>query len=639
MGKKGKRSKKESLSTNNTDFVTILTPTVKKREECIKILAEDCINKQTYLSQIKQWVIVSADKNWNEEDFNKFIETVKSLLTKPEIVDSVYITDKVVKERGWPEVENYEAIGYLRNITNLMIKHDYIICMDDDDYYPPKRVEHAVTSLKKSSYEMAGCSGHIMYETDIKSLYQFKRFNQNHSVNNSFAYKKSLIDSGTSSYNSTLKHAEEKDFLNNYTVPMVQLDPLYTIVQMVHFQNTYNKRHLLISAEWMDPKRKNINKINVPPSKFIPQTVIDKYRKALKYEDESKSKYDIVYYTGLGAPKWSPYDIKLGGSEQAVKHLVESWTKLGYSVAVYGEFDDDVINKTKNDQNTGDYLHFSTFKCSDTYNTLILWRKYGTHPLMSWNLKANKIYIDLHDNIPLTDSCLDNLNNIDQIFVKSQYHLDNVSSLHKSFNLSNKMTIIKNGVRVSDFTPDNTIERDPYRFCWCSCYKRGLGPLLAWCWPIIYKYEPKASFHIYYGMDGIGNTEGEKKFKETMVQLLKQPGVVDHGRRSVSEVITEKHTSTFHLYYSRTTAETDCISIRESLCAGCIPIISEYNVFKERDGIKLPGDPQIQDNHHRVAQYILELFKNPDEIKKIQDRITGIEDNWDDIAKLWPLEK
>ena len=27
------------------------------------------------------------------------------------------------------------------------------------------------------------------------------------------------------------------------------------------------------------------------------------------------------------------------------------------------------------------------------YNNLILWRKYGTHPIISWNLNANKIYV------------------------------------------------------------------------------------------------------------------------------------------------------------------------------------------------------------------------------------------------------
>ena len=33
------------------------------------------------------------------------------------------------------------------------------------------------------------------------------------------------------------------------------------------------------------------------------------------------SEHDIVYYLGYEAPKWSPYDPNLGGSEQAVKHL------------------------------------------------------------------------------------------------------------------------------------------------------------------------------------------------------------------------------------------------------------------------------------------------------------------------------
>ena len=126
---------------------------------------------------------------------------------------------------------------------------------------------------------------------------------------------------------------------------MIQLDPLDTIIQMVHFNNTYSKRHLLIRAEWMTPDKKNVSKISSYPNKFIPQKILDKYEQALHYSESTISEYDIVYYLGLGAPIWSPYDKKLGGSEQAVKHLVDAWSNLGYKVAVYGEFSDAVTKR------------------------------------------------------------------------------------------------------------------------------------------------------------------------------------------------------------------------------------------------------------------------------------------------------
>ena len=50
-------------------------------------------------------------------------------------------------------------------------------------------------------------------------------------------------------------------------------------------------------------------------------------------------------------------------------------------------------------------------------------------------------------------------------------------------------------------------------------------------------------------------------------------------------IIREKRLSTYHLYITDSVAEIDCISIRESLVTGCIPLLSNFGVFGERDGI------------------------------------------------------
>ena len=63
------------------------------------------------------------------------------------------------------------------------------------------------------------------------------------------------------------------------------------------------------------------------------------------------------------------------------------------------------------------------------------------------------------------------------------------------------------------------------------------------------------------------NMVKDETFKEKMTQLLHQDGVTDHGRQPLDVIVKEKHTSSFHLYFSKTAAETDCISIRESACA------------------------------------------------------------------------
>ena len=219
------------------------------RQECLVILAYH-ISKQTFLSKITQWVLVSADRSWSQEGFNKVVQNIRTMF--PELhsikIECIYITHDVAKEKQWEvctHPEEYEAIGYLRNISNSVATGEYIVCMDDDDYYPPQRVEHAVVSLRRSHKLLAGCSNHIMYDSDLESVYQFKRFGQNHSVNNALAYKRKYIEDGAK-YDSTKRHAEEKSFLNDYKNEMIQLDPSKTIVQMVHDSNTYNKRQLVV---------------------------------------------------------------------------------------------------------------------------------------------------------------------------------------------------------------------------------------------------------------------------------------------------------------------------------------------------------------------------------------------------------
>ena len=632
MGKKNRKNTTKSSTVNTKKNISILTPTVKSRDSCLVLLA-DCILNQTFLSRIKEWVIVSADRKWNEDEFEYFISKLSDILPTIE-VKGFYVTYENIATNGWDDTDNLEAIGYLRNVTNWVSTGDFLVCMDDDDYYPPRRVEHAVTMLTNSSKMVAGCSGHYMYDSDIKWMFQFRKLSNNHSVNNAFAYKREYLNSGAK-YDSTRLHAEEKSFLNSYKTEMIQLNPKYTVVQMIHYNNTYNKRQILVGASWAPKERCNIHILSKSPKGYIPPTMLDKYHTSLGYESGAQSEYDIVYYLGWGSITWSPYETKLGGSEQAVKHLVDSWVSTGKKVAVYGDFSDDVIEKTKNDESHGDYLSFKNFKVSLKYKTIILWRNYGQKPLLEWPIKADKIYVDIHDSVPLPESTLDNLEKITNIIIRSQYHGSMMEARHRKSPIAEKFRIIPNGVRVDDFTPDSTVERDPKRFVWCSCYTRGLGPILQIMWPIIKHNEPDATFHIYYGMDNVR----DENFKNNMNQLLQYPGVIDHGRQPVEVIVKEKQTASFHLYYSATDAETDCISIRESCVAGCIPILSKHGVFAERNGIHLDGNPKIKEDLIKAASSIVNMLKDGGNTieESRQKLIQGKDHTWLDIAASWQV--
>ena len=123
---------------------------------------------------------------------------------------------------------------------------------------------------------------------------------------------------------------------------------------------------------------------------------------------------------------------------------------------------------------------------------------------------------------------------------------------------------------------------------------------------VIKKIEPRAELHIYTGMDTIVDTE----YKNKMLKLFTTEGVCDHGAQPVEIIAREKYLSSFELYVSNIINEVDCVSIRESILAGCIPLLANFGVFSEREGYKFDmnhEDPKIM---QRVALFILQLMKD-----------------------------
>jgi hypothetical protein len=337
---------------------------------------------------------------------------------------------------------------------------------------------------------------------------------------------------------------------------------------------------------------------------------------------------------------WDPSDKKLGGSEQAVVNLSENWVKLNKKVAVYGNFHNDKI------VNGVHYIYWSKFPFNKELNIVILWRRHGLSLLLHNNIKCQKLILDFHDNFSYTIADLDSIllenlfHKVTKFNFKSQYHQDCFIEFLISKNISqidkHKYNIIPNGIRIKEFSNNtilnnnNPIERNPYRFCYCSSYDRGLEVILQNIWPKIYGVQPLAELHVYYGMDYIFDDD----FKNKMKILLAQPGVMDHGRQPMEIIIREKYLSTFHLYINNSIAEIDCISIKESLITGCIPIISSYGVFKERDGISFLWS---NETINTVGDEIIKYMNNFDIIQIIREKLKNSKTiiDWENVAKIW----
>ena len=134
-------------------------------------------------------------------------------------------------------------LGKKRNYMHSKAKGNIIVYMDDDDYYPPERISHAVEKLVSNPKVLcAGSSELYIYFKHINSMYQFGPYGPQHSTAGTFAFKRVLLEQ--TEYSDEAALAEEKQFLKNYTVPFIQLDPFKTILVFSFFTTQINQELL-----------------------------------------------------------------------------------------------------------------------------------------------------------------------------------------------------------------------------------------------------------------------------------------------------------------------------------------------------------------------------------------------------------
>ncbi len=130
-------------------------------------------------------------------------------------------------------------LGEKRNRLNRFADGEIIVAFDDDDYYPATRVSHAVQSLQASGRKLAGSTVMLTWFTATGTLAAFGPFHRNHSGNGAIAYTRGYAR--RHAYDPTAAVGEEPSFTRNFTEPMVQLDPVKTMLAIAHQANTVPK--------------------------------------------------------------------------------------------------------------------------------------------------------------------------------------------------------------------------------------------------------------------------------------------------------------------------------------------------------------------------------------------------------------
>ena len=201
-------------------FVSVCTPTFNRRPFIENMF--QCFRNQTYPKDRMEWIIVDDGT-----------DKIHDLIASANIPQIKYF-----------QLPEKLTLGAKRNYMHKQTKGSIIVYMDDDDYYPPERISHAVERLEEKKEALcAGSSEIYIYFKSLNRMVQCGPYGPNHATAGTFAFRAELLKQ--TEYENHAALAEERAFLKEYTVPFVQLDPMKTILVFSHEHNTFDKRKML----------------------------------------------------------------------------------------------------------------------------------------------------------------------------------------------------------------------------------------------------------------------------------------------------------------------------------------------------------------------------------------------------------
>ncbi len=342
----------------------------------------------------------------------------------------------------------------------------------------------------------------------------------------------------------------------------------------------------------------------------------------------------IALYCGRSHEAWFPGDHLskgIGSSETAIIELGKRLAQKGWQITVFNDCD------VQDEGQLFDgvrYQNYRRFEENDKFDVLWLWR-------MPWALDktydARLTILDMHDVHTVDHFSPKRLDNVDKIFVKSNYHRSTLPDI-----ADDKFVVVGNGVDLARFEGD--VEKAPYQFIYSSSANRGLDIILEHMWGDIKQAFPEAELHVYYGWDifDILFKDDPKMmaWKEKVERLSEQPGVVTHGRVGQNELAGQIMRSSYWLYPT-CYPEIYCVTAREMQAGGCIPITSDFAVMPEsvKVGHIIEGNPHDPVYQKAFVEKVIEVVKSEDQDLRLEARQAAKENfSWDAVAQRWHEE-
>jgi len=218
-----KKEMEEMLKDENLPAISIITPTYNRRH-LFKIPMANFLNFN-YPKDKVEWVIVDDGPT-----------KVKDLLeSSPDHKDDPRIKYYTLDEK--------KPIGYKRNYCIEKATNPYIVCMDDDDYYPPNSLKLRILELLKSGKDCVTCSSIGCFEINkyvsMVNVPPHRLAFSERISEASLCFKKSFWEVQKFRDQSTI--SEAKEFLAGRENQTYEMNWEGVLVALLHNRNTSDK--------------------------------------------------------------------------------------------------------------------------------------------------------------------------------------------------------------------------------------------------------------------------------------------------------------------------------------------------------------------------------------------------------------
>ena len=538
--------------------------------------------------------------NWNQEKYYSCLMLGNLYSEKKDYINAI---------KYWGESYNYDKERF-ECIVNIM------------DYYYQNGQHFMVSSLynKFKQYDVI-TQGKLFIDTS-----KYEAFHHYASISGSYC------DEGKSAYEAC------KYILLNYTQ------------HNQHNQNTIYNINMCYIPYFKEDKEDIplidffINYLTKDPTKYIENVwtniiniINDKYpdkynlikksinKKSIDKNNKYSSSNKILVYTGWMTHLWneSHLDKKaLGGSEKAVAYLMRELPKH-YEIIVSGHIEDGVFDNRRyvNENKLQSILDTTEF------HTIIISRNINFFTRYN-NVKCFQILLSLHDTHILSDDQNRILNvynnNIDKVVTLTPWHKSNTTILYPNIN-PDKIEIINNGIDVSLFNNNNSINKIKNKFIWSSRTERGLDILLK-LWSDILEKIPDATLDIC-SYDDFPKDDKDRKMLETI--NIYNKSIIYHGKLNSIELYDLMTKSDYWLY-TNTFPETSCITAMEMLMNEVICLY--YPLAGLNDTI---GEYGIPVNQGEEIETILDLTTEKKALLREKGKEYALSCSWKNRAEEW----